>query len=456
MSYILIPPTNNNEDIFFLFSNKNIKNINNINNIYISESLFNYLNNIKENINLYLKEWDFYKKITNPYEYIHTHILFKNFSVSKYKPLSRSFFKMIEIINVFELLKESTSIKSFHLAEGPGGFIEAFNYYRNNNIDNYYGITLISNNQNVPSWKKAENYIKNNKNIILEYGETKNGDLFSFKNLSYFHKKYSESMDYITADGGFDFSTDFNNQEDLSFKLIITQIFYAILIQKKGGNFILKIFDIFKYKTVEIIYLLSKLYTSVYIYKPSTSRIANSEKYLICKNFKNNCNDFKNQIIEKFNYIIRNVNNFESLFNFTFSKIFIYKIKEINAIYGQNQLENIYFTLNIIKEIYNLNLQIHDNKNILDIESENFFLKNIDSLLIIKENLDFSNNKIINNKINENNNNNNNIIFIDDEKINKNINTINNKLIILKSINIQKCINWCIKYNIDINKYFTL
>ena len=74
MSYILIPPTNNNEDIFFLFSNKNIKNINNI---YISESLFNYLNNIKENINLYLKEWDFYKKITNPYEYIHTHILLK-------------------------------------------------------------------------------------------------------------------------------------------------------------------------------------------------------------------------------------------------------------------------------------------------------------------------------------------------------------------------------------------
>ena len=65
-------------------------------------------------------------------------------------------------------------------------------------------------------------------------------------------------MDYITADGGFDFSLDFNNQEDMSFKLILSQIFYALIMQKQGGNFILKIFDIFKIKTIEIIYLLCK------------------------------------------------------------------------------------------------------------------------------------------------------------------------------------------------------
>ena len=58
--------------------------------LYISKSLFIYLNNVKENINSYTKIGIF-KKITNPYEYIHTHIINNNFSISKYKPLSDRF-----------------------------------------------------------------------------------------------------------------------------------------------------------------------------------------------------------------------------------------------------------------------------------------------------------------------------------------------------------------------------
>ena len=42
--------------------------------------------------------------------------------------------------------------------------------------------------------------------------------------LSEFYK-YKNSMDVITADGGFDFSVDFNNQEQLAFRLILTQVF---------------------------------------------------------------------------------------------------------------------------------------------------------------------------------------------------------------------------------------
>ena len=34
------------------------------------------------------------------------------------------------------------------------------------------------------------------------------------------------------------------------------------------------------------------------------------------------------------------------------------------------------------------------------------------------------------------------------------IDKLNDKLCIIKSINIQKCINWCNKYNIEINKSF--
>ena len=53
-------------------------------------------------------------------------------------------------------------------------------------------------------------------------------------------------MDIITGDGGFDFSQDYNNQEKSAFRLILTQVAYAITMQKHSGHFILKIFDMFE------------------------------------------------------------------------------------------------------------------------------------------------------------------------------------------------------------------
>ena len=97
----------------------------------ISNSLSIYLYDIKEKLEKREKEWDVFKKYTNPYEYIHTVIPFKKKCVSKYKPLSRSYFKMIEIINTLNLEFDSRPIQTFHLAEGPGGFIEAIVNLRN-------------------------------------------------------------------------------------------------------------------------------------------------------------------------------------------------------------------------------------------------------------------------------------------------------------------------------------
>ena len=69
--------------------------------ILISHSLAGYLYRIKEKITAIEKQWDIHKKFTNPYEYIHTPVPLKKKCISKYKPLSRSYFKMIEIINTF-------------------------------------------------------------------------------------------------------------------------------------------------------------------------------------------------------------------------------------------------------------------------------------------------------------------------------------------------------------------
>ncbi len=526
MAYISIPSLNFKDLSLDIILDDGLSGTENdfFNDPYISQSLYFYLTKIKEEIDVFEEHWDYYKKITNPHEYIHTHVFGKNYSVCKYKPLSRAFFKMIEIINIFNFLDEKCPINCFHLAEGPGGFIEAFNYVRQNKLDKYYGMTLISSDFNIPSWKKSQTFLNNNKNVVIENGRSKDGDLFLETNLLYVNEKYGSTMEYITGDGGIDFSVDFNSQEEMSFKLILSQIIYAIIMQKKNGHFILKIFDIFKYKTIEILFLLSNLYENIYIYKPHTSRVANSEKYIICKYFKNNNNKLKADLLNNYKSIIDNVDKIKTLFNKTFPNIFVNKIKEINAIYGQQQIENINSTLNLIREYLNLeNLDFHNTNNTNNTNNSNNSNNNSNNSNNIKFNIyetsDEERNETIENKItnkmnkitsepiniinndikkndnddfifcssppsnihifennqktdiklsvnliednfklNDNDNINDNEDNQDDNENSKiiklNIEKFNNKLNVLKNINIQKSLNWCNKYNFPINKNF--
>ena len=483
MTYLNLPNLNNsNLDFNILYKHQVTNSENNhCNFTIICPSLYNYLTTLKQVINVYSEYWDIVKKLTNPYEYIHTCVPNYKFSLCKYKPLSRAFFKMIEIVDTFSFLTEKTKIKSFHLAEGPGGFIEAFNYIRHNKEDLYYGMTLLSDDLNIPSWKRASQLLNNNPNIIIEYGASKTGDLFLKENLVYCYKKYYNSMDYITGDGGFDFSIDFNNQEDISFKLILSQVFFALIMQKTGGNFILKMFDIFKYKTLEIIYLLCNLYENVYIYKPNTSRIANSEKYIICINYKNNNKKIITNIIENFDLIINNIDSISSLFNQQLNKHFLTKIQEINAIYGEQQLENISATLNLIKELKVLNIKYNLINNeysslfkYLHIHTKyinaNCLLNEIDDACTV---LDISSNIIAKNSTikksiidntyyanaNANTNTNANANASDYANANANANDYTNeyftKLNNIVIANIHKSINWCKKHQFAINKEFS-
>ncbi len=327
----------------------------NLPHVYISKTTYNYLKNIKQDIEKHQIEWDNIKKYVNPYEYIHTQIPDCKSSVSKLRPVSRSYYKMIEITNYLSILStyEEASISTFHLAEGPGGFIEAIAYLReknpHNSRDSYYGMTLINDDDNnVPGWKKK--YFDKNSAIHLIKGASGNGDLLNPDNLQYCYENFNNTMDIITGDGGFDYSIDFNKQELSSVKLILAQIFFAIIMQKKGGSFIIKFFDIFYKPTCDMIYLLSCFYEKIYIMKPNTSRFANSEKYIICKNYKNPTP--KKELLNKFKLIISNIRNcsyITQVLNFKLPNIFIQKIEEINSILGQQQLECILHTLQLLE-----------------------------------------------------------------------------------------------------------
>ena len=348
MNHFVLPEfylETNMENIINVTLSKTTKPVSNL-------SLSIYLNNIKEEINKYETKWDIYKKYTNPYEYIHTVVPNYKFQISQYKPISRSFYKLIEILNVFDLVKYyNYPISSFHLAEGPGGFIEAMIYERTYN-DTYYGMTLINNNPDVPGWKKNSIFSNNKNKIIIETGHDGTGDLLNIENLDYCFKKYKGSMQLITGDGGFDFSVDFNNQEVMSLKLIFAQICYAIAMQQWGGNFVVKVFDCFTSGTIDMIYLLNMLYEKVHIIKPYTSRYANSEKYIVCKFFKlTDSTPFFN----KLRYFFNNINNegfyIKNVLNVKIPNFFINKLEEYNAIFGQQQIENISSTITLINNI---------------------------------------------------------------------------------------------------------
>ena len=464
----------------------------------ISFSLSNYLYEIKGELESQEKDWDIFKKYTNPYEYIHTQIPQRKKCVSKYKPLSRSYFKMIEIIRLFDLYYEGFSndsssvdiaqqsdrrssacttskddlgftaplvsvrstqlapggcgvpvkpsvkgseegppteqpslsssadnplrgsskddlgfsirepvgfstlpserqsrsrlsahsgaltpkgaeelnvplsdtppqtpyystmrnrtlrpVRSFHLAEGPGGFIEAFSGVRKCSQDLYVGMTILdeNNDPNIPAWKKTEHFLRQNKNVFIEKGANGTGNILAIENLEYCRKKYGSSMDLITADGGFDFSLDFNQQEIIISRLLYAQMTFAILLQRQGGCFILKIFDAFMQHSIDILFILSSFYEKTYIIKPQTSRYANSEKYVVCKNFLFGSVDSHYPILHRtFEKMMASPEKYVHRFmTIPIPLHFVTRLEEYNAIFGQQQIENIHYTISLIK-----------------------------------------------------------------------------------------------------------
>ena len=290
----------------------------------------------------YNYEWDKMKKIANPYELIYTTYSkkYKKESIANYKPISRSFYKLWEINNYFNLL--DSNIKEHYisnLAEGPGGFMEALIKYGNgiHQLDlKLFGLTLYPNNKYIPDWAKMKNNFLSN-NINISYG-----NLYKWVDIEKYIKNFDDKKcSLVTADGGFDYSNNFNGQEIDSYKIIFAEIFLALLILENGGNFVCKIFDIYSLFSLKLIYILTTCFSEIHIYKPLTSRPANSEKYIICKNFSGLDTNAKNKIIELFKKIeTMNITN-EIVLNFNgihLNNNFINIINIVNEKYLNNQL----------------------------------------------------------------------------------------------------------------------
>ena len=287
----------------------------------------------------YNSEWDKMKKVANTYELIYTTYSKKKKkeSIANYKPISRSFYKLWEMNKKFNLL--DLNVKDHYisnLAEGPGGFMEALVKEYSNDSIKLFGLTLPPHNKYIPDWSKMKTNL-NMKNINISYG-----DLYKWEDI----KKYlahfnNKKCSLVTADGGFDYSSNFNGQEIDSYKIIFSEMFVAMLVLAQGGNFVCKFFDIYSLFSLKLIYILTKCFREVYIFKPETSRPANSEKYLVCKGFVGLTHDSKTKIMELFEKIESipiTTSMVLDLKGVKLSNDFIHTIDNMNKEYLKNQI----------------------------------------------------------------------------------------------------------------------
>ena len=312
-------------------SNYNIKK----RDLYILEYLRNELNSTKSKIDRYYTEWESVKKIIHDYEYVY-YSSYRKKNISSVAPVSRSYFKFREIFYDFNMKIENINTVC-NLAEAPGGFIESLIHLSNGKKLTIYANSLLSNDKSIPIWN---NKIKRFK-INTLYGKKNNGDICDFTNIiSMIYRIGRNTCELVTGDGGFDYSSDYSNQEKNSLKLIRCEIFLALNIQKIGGNFICKIFDTFHIETIKLLYLLNLSYEKIYLYKPRTSRNSNSEKYIVCLNYK----VYDKDIVNMMCHSIINDN-----LNIKIDKIFYSKLLRFICDYSIQQIKSINKGIHLIE-----------------------------------------------------------------------------------------------------------
>jgi 23S rRNA U2552 (ribose-2'-O)-methylase RlmE/FtsJ len=314
------------------------------------------------------KNWEYYKKIVNPYELIYTQKKYDNFpdSICCLKPLSRSYFKMVEILDIINFFGTFTSenVRSAHVCEGPGGFIEALfdeAFKKKKRVQTSIAMTLKSKQTNVPGWKRASYFLQKNRNVRILYGEDDTGNIMKPENQQYFidyciHPAYGGKMNIFTADGGFDFSCDYENQEQMIFPLLVASTKIGFEVLRKGGVFILKLFDFYHKSTLDLLYFMASHFTEWTLYKPATSRPCNPEQYFIGKGFTG-CSDEVLDVMRLWCNILENNEPLESLIKEEYTKEFKSFIETLRTDSFKTQtdyLEKVFFMIerddeNIIK-----------------------------------------------------------------------------------------------------------
>lgn len=234
-------------------------------------------------------EWEIRKKITNPYEAVFSGEDTQFPSLANVQPLSRSYFKMIEILHISDFFTTANKkpFISAHVCEGPGGFIQAVVERLTTDkipAGGVYAMTLKPTKSHIPGWRRSIHFLKKYPHIHLEYGEDETGNILRPENQASFCAK-ARGAQLFTADGGFDFSVNYTNQELMAFPLLLASFTMGLQSLAVGGTMVIKLFDIYGTATQDLFLGTATFFSSFTLYKPATSRPCNSERYFIAKGY---------------------------------------------------------------------------------------------------------------------------------------------------------------------------
>jgi 23S rRNA U2552 (ribose-2'-O)-methylase RlmE/FtsJ len=214
---------------------------------------------------------------------------------TKPKIMSRGFYKIWEILMMFDIVPVTGKLTSVHLAEAPGAFIQAVILYREKYAakatkgDTHYGISLHSSAANIPSI--AREFMDTYKDRVKIHQtsskgkDTDTGDLTKVQTILNLVDANPGTAMLVTADGGMDWKNE-NMQEQEAAMMLFGEICAAVLVQKTEGSFVVKFYEMFTQTTAKMLLLLKDAYKEVYIVKPFMSRESNSERYIVCKGFQ--------------------------------------------------------------------------------------------------------------------------------------------------------------------------
>lgn len=231
---------------------------------------------------------------------------------------------------------------------GPGGFSEYMLYKQKWNAKGF-GFTLKGQND----FKLSDFYAGTSETFNPYYGVEEDGDIFNPANLTSLKNAVLKNTDdkgvhVLMADGGFSVEGQENIQEILSKQLYLCQCLAALMLVRTGGNFLVKLFDIFTPFSVGLIYIMYRCFDNVSIHKPVTSRPANSERYLVCKWKRMLTEPVENHLYSVNAWLWKNKSSSLDVLELVpvsymqQDKQFFEYIYNSNCLIGENQIRNLY------------------------------------------------------------------------------------------------------------------
>ncbi|RWS01285.1 cap-specific mRNA (nucleoside-2'-O-)-methyltransferase 2-like isoform X1 [Dinothrombium tinctorium] len=217
--------------------------------------------------------------------------------------LTRAWLKFYEMLKNFNLVtkpasevdQDNNTLYALYLCEAPGAFIAATNHFIKSNELNLKFVWIATSLN--PYYEESDalgaaivddRFIRHpNSYRNWFFGEDNTGNILNKTFFASLKRRLAASKcDLIAADGGINCMDSPDQQEMLTFPLILCETLLALSNLKSEANFVVKCFSLFETHTLCLIYLLFTAFQKLIAYKPIASKEGNSELYFVCIGFK--------------------------------------------------------------------------------------------------------------------------------------------------------------------------